>query len=184
MKKILIDMDGVLVDFVRGCFSWFNRTDIQYMDITWNLEQYFGINPGDFWNSLTYDFWANLPWHPSGRQLFANLESHFGVENLVICTSPSRTPGCIEGKMEWLKRELPLMERQFMITPQKHFAASPDRILLDDHEPNIEKFAEAGGHTVLVHQPWNKGKERLSPLGDYCPFEIFAHTVNKNGIEK
>lgn len=153
---VLLDLDGVLVDFVQGCFKHFDRTDIPYESVAWNLEsRFFPDKPAShFWSTLGYDFWANLPWTPGGRYLLNQVVHIAGQENVLFCTSPCDTKGCAEGKIEWLKQNVPEMRKQYMITNQKHFAAKGN-ILIDDHVPNCEKFIRFGGSAILYPQPWN-----------------------------
>ena len=180
-KKFLLDLDGVIVDFVRGVLKYHNRPDISYGDIQWNLENMVrpDLTPEQFWDSLGYDFWLNLPFTPTGPALFAGLASLVGTENILICTSPCRTPGSIEGKIEWLRINMPTMQRNFMVTPKKEFAASQDRILLDDNDPNIEKFAEAGGLTVQIAQPWNSGHYKLDKDFNYKVEDVLQEVAIK-----
>lgn len=153
---VMLDLDGVLVDFVRGCFKRFDRTDIEYNDIAWDLEKIFFPNmpPKYFWEHLGYEFWATLPWTPGGEYFLNQIIHVAGQENIIFCTSPCATKGCAEGKIEWLNQNVSHMKRQYMITPMKHFAAKGN-ILIDDHKPNCDKWMEHGGTAILYPQPWN-----------------------------
>lgn len=167
--KALLDMDGVVVDFVRGVLKFHDRPDISYGDITWNLETLVrpDLTPSEFWETLGYDFWVNLPFTPKGDLLTKYVLQMFGPENVCICTSPCRTKGSIEGKIDWLRQHIPELSRRFMVTPVKEFAASQDRILIDDNDENCRKFREAGGLTILVNQPWNAGRDKLDAGSNY-----------------
>lgn len=162
---LMLDMDGVIVDFVRGCFKKFDRTDIRYEDISWDLEKIFfpDAPPKHFWNQLGYEFWATLPWTPGGEYLLKQLVNIAGQDSIVICTSPCATRGCAEGKIEWINQNIPWLKRQFMITPVKHFAARGN-ILIDDHKPNIEKWQQHGGRGFLYPQPWNDSNRTMESI--------------------
>lgn len=153
--KILLDMDGVLVDFVRGAFAM-HKIAIPYAEVTWNFYQQAGIAEADFWRPLDFHFWATLSWTPTGRVFLDSLISRYGEERICFCTSPCDTIGSVEGKIEWLRRNVPRkMARNFMITPVKQFAAKGN-LLIDDSPHNCVAFKKAGGEAVMVPQPWNE----------------------------
>lgn len=179
-KKALLDMDGVVVDFVRGVLKWYG-SDVSYGDITWNLEKTVAptLEPSVFWDNLGYDFWVNLPFTPKGQLLTQYVLQMFGEENVCICTSPCRTPGSIEGKIEWIRRHIPQLQRRFMVTPVKEFAASKNRFLLDDNNENCKKFNEAGGVSILIPQPWNDRNERIDADFNFNIAEIAQELHDK-----
>jgi 5'(3')-deoxyribonucleotidase len=156
IDEALLDLDGVLVDFVRGSLAFHDKY-IPYSEVTWDFaDRVFPGEPEKFWEPLSYDFWANLPKTPQCDALVEGLIEIFGAKNICICTSPIQTPGCIDGKLEWVRRNLPkCFHRQYMICPVKHFAAASNRILIDDRDENIVDFVKAGGRGRLIPQPWN-----------------------------
>lgn len=152
-SKILLDMDGVLVNFIAGALKVHNG-HIPYSEIIWNFFTQLGIPEEEFWKPCGREFWGNLEWHAGGRELIQELMNTYGVDRIALCTSSCDTDGCIDGKMDWIRREVPFLRRNFMITPIKQFAAKGN-ILIDDSPENCKKFQAAGGQTVLVPQPWN-----------------------------
>lgn len=153
--KLLLDMDGVLVDFVAGALA-IHKKSLPYADVTWNFFKQIGIEEREFWKPCDFHFWATLDWIPQGRVFLDSLISRYGEDRICFCTSPCETIGSVEGKIEWIRRNLPRkMQRQFMITPAKQFAAKGN-VLIDDSPENCKKFEAAGGKTVLVPQPWNE----------------------------
>jgi 5'(3')-deoxyribonucleotidase len=171
-----LDLDGVLVDFVRGALAHFDRPDFLYRDVRWGIEKQLRIEPELFWSGLGFAFWANLPWGPEGKHLLALVEEIFG-ENVVLLTSPCDTPGAVEGKAAWIKREMPAYKRRFFIGPPKHLVAGPGKVLLDDHEDNVEAFAANGGHTVLAPRPWNRRRGETDEEGRFNPLDLAAELV-------
>ncbi len=152
MQVCYLDMDGVLVDFVAGAYRFFKQ---EYIPGTakWDFQKTMGIDAVTFWNSLDRRFWAALDWMPEGKDLLANLEDRF--DEIVILTSPCKTDGCMDGKLDWIKQHIPKYERQYYMGTAKSSAASPRHLLIDDYDVNIEKFAKHG-HTMLVPRSWNK----------------------------
>ena len=73
----MLDMDGVLCDFVRGSLSHHGRT-LDYNTIEWDFVNQLGMPPAEFWAPLGFDFWAGLPWTPGGRDFYDALERVVG----------------------------------------------------------------------------------------------------------
>lgn len=165
--KIALDLDGVVCSFIETARKFHQREDIPISDIRWGIEGQFGLSQKDFWDPLGRSFWANLPWTDEGPALLNGLEERFGPENIVILTSPVRTEGCVEGKMDWIRREMPAYARRFLVGPAKEFLASPSALLVDDHDTNCEKFRAAGGLAVMPPRPWNGRRGECLPGGRF-----------------
>jgi len=167
MKTIaFVDMDGVLVDFVAGVLKHFGREHIPHRDIQWGIEEQMGCTKDEFWGQLGHLFWANLPWTNEGKALLDGVRRICG-DNIVILTSPSRTPGCVDGKLDWVRREIPALADSVIMCKRKGFVAHSNAVLLDDHNKNVDEFSEAGGRTLLIPRPWNRRKDETCPLGRF-----------------
>ncbi len=90
------------------------------------------------------------PWAEELVDLCRRYVSH--LETLSACHPKS--VGAIElGERDvWLQSEFPEFWRDYSPLKQ-HFAGAG--ILIDDHEPTVERFGEAGGQAILFPQPWN-----------------------------
>lgn len=155
--KIVLDLDGVLVDLVRGMEE---RYDIKVKE--WpvgRLEEAFNMTAKQLWGNLDFDFWVNLKWHDDGQRILTKLIVEFGENNIVICTSPTLHPQAAAGKMAWIQNHLPDFNRRFLIGPAKEFLAHEQSILIDDFDYNVDKFRKHGGHAILVPRPWNSNRE-------------------------
>ncbi len=171
----VLDLDGVLVDFVRGAFALHGKS-IPMNEVTWDFPQQLGFPStwaGAFWNPLGQAFWAGLGWTNEGNSLLAALEGLFG-NRIVVATSPPLTPGAPEGKLDWIRRHMPKYDRQFHITPCKHFLAGPKRLLIDDHDGNAVAFRREGGTAVVVPRPWNGRKAETDRNGDFSVPRLVA----------
>lgn len=159
VPKILLDMDGVIVDFKRGGLGHPNAVNkVEYKDLTYQFDrQVFTDSDKDFWPLLQRDFWANLEWTTEGKSILNLCIEAVGIRNICICTKPThqKTVECVAGKLEWIKREIPALVSSFMITNVKYMAASRYSILLDDLDDNCQKFEQHGGNSIIVPQPWN-----------------------------
>jgi 5'(3')-deoxyribonucleotidase len=163
IDRILLDMDGVLVDFLGGACQLHGKTYDghphdpagQTEQKPWNIEPLFEMTAPELWNPMGRDFWFDLEPLPWCHEVVATLTAKFGEDNICLLTSPIRTDGCIDGKMDWIRKHLPQFRRQFLVGPAKQFAASPRHCLVDDHTKNVEAFKDAGGHTFLFPAPYN-----------------------------
>jgi len=163
MVKLLLDLDGTLVDFVGGAIKYHNLP-IDIYNRPENLGEFdivklSGISPQEFWEPLGYNFWLNLSWIDEGKEILELCEEVIGSENICILTSPIITSGCLQGKIDWIAREMPKYKRSFLIGPRKEFCARADNILIDDSDSNVSKFIAHGGRSILVPRPWNSQYE-------------------------
>ncbi len=114
-----------------------------------------GMDQETFWSVADLDFWKQLPVMPQAHELVAGLERLFGQDNICILSTPSKNLDCVHGKIWWLRKHFNAYGRSFLMGPKKEFCAAPNHVLVDDYDKNVEKFAAAGGHVVLVPRPWN-----------------------------
>jgi 5'(3')-deoxyribonucleotidase len=156
MPTCYLDMDGVLTDFTKAALALHGRS-IPYDEIVWDFNEQLGIPAKQFWAPMGFEFWANLDWTAEGKDILRYVERYFG-DRVVIMTSPIPNLGCAEGKLEWLRRELPSYARKFALCPVKHLTAGPGKVLIDDSDDNLYKFRVHGGKGILVPRPWNAGK--------------------------
>ena len=149
--ELMLDLDGVLVDFIGDAFR-FHGIDPDTIIDNWNIAEAAGMSSKDFWKPLGHDFWANLTWLPDGKEILQICKSWFTVENICLLTSPTLNTGCASGKLEWIQKELPDFSRQFLIGPAKRFCSNKHRILIDDGNHNIENW---DGPSILLPRNWN-----------------------------
>lgn len=159
---ILLDMDGVLVDFHTG-FAKEHGVDADkaipgHWDFVDAFPQLRVLSNDDLYKPLEFDFWSNLGWMHDGKQILQMVEDLFGRENIVLCTAPTANKGCMPGKIEWIHKNL---DRHYhkpsslMIAGAKHIAAHSGNLLIDDHDKNYQKFLAHGGKSVLLPRLWN-----------------------------
>lgn len=159
ITQILVDMDGVLVDFAGASCALHGKpgTLIDGPDIAATL----GISTNDFWepiDDLGPGFWSDLPDLPWTEDLL-NLVADYGAsDRWHIATSPSLCPFSAMGKVIWLQHRLGRGFRRYMIGSQKWLMAKPGHVLIDDNEENIRLFELHGGSGILVPQTWNSNR--------------------------
>ena len=111
---IFLDMDGVIADFVGGVLRQYGIGAVELEagngdDIFDQLD----LDPKEFWSGLGDNFFATLELYPHSKDLVAELENR--TDNLMVLSSPSRSPSSAKGKMMWLTKHFPNI-----ISDQRH----------------------------------------------------------------
>ena len=160
---ILLDMDGVITNFVGGVEKHF-KVDLSNLK-SWNMvseinkqRENLNLTTSQFWKSLHKrrgEFWVSLEPYPWARDLI-NLCLEKTKGNVTIVTSPSMATSCASGKTYWLARHYPSLVRKLLIGPEKHLMAKPNHVLIDDSDSNIDNFKSYGGKVIIFPQKWNK----------------------------
>lgn len=161
MLQVLLDMDGVLVDFVSGALKLHgvggSIEEVYANNLgSWSLPEILDIDSSDFFSPMEYAFWANLDWMPDGGSILKMVEDRFGQKNITLWTSPTHNKGCRAGKLSWVERHLPKYYRNnIIIHGKKWLAANPTNLLIDDADSNHTAFLQKQGKSVLVSRIWN-----------------------------
>lgn len=180
ISTILVDMDGVLVDFVSAALK---RHGVTFDQIEphwvkgpegWDLWKpvcevkqipYEGFGH-QFWKPIhrDADFWSNLQQYSWTDELIRHIE-HV-CPNWHISTSPSQCPSSYAGKIASFQKMFPHRALSYLhLNPNKFMKAKPGVVLIDDSDANCNKFKSAGGHAVLFPQRWNTLHEVTTPQG-------------------
>lgn len=160
--KCLIDVDGVVANFVEGCCRLYGKKPEQWPVGEYAFPHAMLGEPSEdaVWSriaNLKSDFWYNLPILPDAYQIVHACEELFGIENCAFLTSPPKSsPWAATGKIQWIQNYFPKYARRILIGSCKEFCAHKDSILVDDYSVNITKFKKHGGHGVLVPRRWNE----------------------------
>lgn len=192
IDSVLIDMDGVANTFHKHVFAFFNlpySDDLSYpTECGWDivsaankLAGYERFTSSTFWNSITREVWATIPISPEFDFICSWAEIQVGRDNVHFLTSPTLSPECVAGKLEWIQQFAPeWMRRQFLIGPSKHLCAKSTTLLIDDSDKNVIKFEGCGGQSILVPRPWNSlhGRDPISVLSEQ--FKRFNHANSTN----
>ncbi len=177
MPKIFLDLDDVLNDFTLptlrdlGCpieaDEWEKYPAHLGFDMVGAANELCGesrFTPQSLWRSVTREMWANRPVSRAAGDLIDLAAKLVGQENVAILTSPTRDADCAAGKMEWVQNFCPYwMQRQTLIGACKYMCASPDAILIDDADHNIDAWQQHGGIGVLWAKPWNRRRGEYPP---------------------
>lgn len=156
---ILVDMDGVLCDFM-GPAVRLHDFDAEKVQSEWPSGEFdvckvLGIAPMKFWERIDrqgFRFWESLPEYQWTQELIGIVNCH----EFVIASCPSWSPDSSSGKVGWLHKKFGRSFRAYMLGQRKELLAGPGRVLIDDNEDNCRKFVMAGGDAILFPRPWNR----------------------------
>ena len=187
---VYCDMDGVLVNFVKGAVNAVNKAlesppeglselaaevinELGRNFVTAkDLEKYTPTGSkkaSEFMYRVVEDdvnFWATLEWNPEGKKLWEGIKRC----NVTILTSPMDKRGklgSLEGKRIWLENNLGLSNiREVIFEHDKFLHASKEgeaNVLFDYFMSKIGPWRENGGHGFHFQ---DNAKEALEFLGE------------------
>jgi len=172
---IFCDLDGCLTDFEK-----------KFREIPTNRK---GLNPTEYdkihgkfsmWKLIDnegVEWWSDMEWMPDGKKLWEYI-SQFNVK---ICSSPSRQPDSLKGKIIWIRRELGIDQESATISPKlrrweedskiilnsekflfnKRF---PNSILIDDTPNQVDNWRRNGGGIAILHKSADETIKELSKI--------------------
>jgi 5'(3')-deoxyribonucleotidase len=162
-KTILLDVDGVVADFLGHVHFYLRRnftSDLvdpdQYTE--WDfIATHLTDQQRRFTEYLlsSEDFWQKIPVMPSARYAVdcfnaAEMDVHF-------VTSPYKTCfGWADVRRDWLKRNLGVQNDHIHVSGSKHIYNGA--VFVDDKPQNIHAWAEAnpGGKAFLFEHSYNR----------------------------
>lgn len=151
MVEVFLDLDGVLVDLVKGLCKYhqvvnpledpknYGRYDIRHM---------IGVSQESFWGVLDHDFWLDLDWTPFGPSILTEVLKYVPMEQVTILTAPTGFPHCVDGKISWINKHLPKFN--YFVGRKKAVIAGFNKLLVDDHDDNVDEWVAAGGPAIQV----------------------------------
>lgn len=151
--KIMLDCDGVIVDFIRGVEQLYGK--VNWIPGEYRIHKVYGMSFHEFWKNIDDDFILHLEYT---REHFDIMRILRGMD-VTILTAPVAKG--IYGRYLWIKKYLPgfYRNRKYLIGPDKSACANPDSLLIDDSDKNCEDFRKAGGNAILVPRMWNQDHE-------------------------
>ena len=168
INEIMVDLDGVLVNFDRGIFEIIKEyaEDKKMLDILSSADQenVLNMNKGlkkesdirmilknksykDTVRILIFNnpkWWEELHMHDDGQDLW----DYFKQYNPIILTSSFGRTNSDPGKRKWVHKHLGVHVKCIIIN-EKGELANHDCVLIDDRREIAENFIEAGGNAIL-----------------------------------
>ena len=159
-KRILLDMDGVLVNFSRAACKAHGREG--HIPKCFNFFKHeWGMSTSHFWNVIDNidNFWLNLEKFPWTDDLLNYL--HKNQLEYTICTSPSLSSKAASEKIEWMRKHINPQFKNFLIGRQKYLMSNPNHLLIDDSERNCAEYV---GPHILFPSSENRNRHVQDPL--------------------
>ncbi len=149
MKRISVDMDGVLADV----YSQFITMHAAEFGKILSIAEMNGIPEASvFPNERKYvnskGFFLNAPVIKDSREVLSKLNDYF---KLFIVSAAMEFPNSLVEKQLWLNKHFPFIGWQQMVFCGSKEIIKAD-IMIDDHFKNLDFFT---GQTILFTQPHN-----------------------------
>jgi 5'-nucleotidase len=149
MKRIAIDMDGVLADTTRQFLDWHEReTGVRLPD-----DRVIGKKESEAFPNVynwvnTEGFFRNLPLVAGGPEVVKKLNENYEV---FIVSAATEFPSSLTDKQAWLSEHFPFISWRNIVFCGSKTIIQAD-IMIDDHFKNLDVF---GGKTFLFTAPHN-----------------------------
>jgi hypothetical protein len=142
--KIYCDLDGVLVDLKNGLM---NQFDVDSPLSREEIDEY--LNDLKNEDGDLKDFFANLPWTKTGKNLWNYLTPYEPF--ILTAANHKQNPDIVAGKYDWCSNHLNLPKNKIIMEKEKQKYAGPKKILIDDMSENIKNWEDSGGIGILHH---------------------------------
>lgn len=149
MKRIAVDMDGVLADV----YEQFFLLDEQHTGRRKTREEVNGVLELEAFelgreHVLSDDFFRTAPVMQDSQKILAQLNQHYEI---FIVSSATEFPKSLAEKQAWLGEHFPFISWKQMVFCGSKTIVQAD-IMIDDHFKNLNHF---NGQTILFTQPHN-----------------------------
>lgn len=148
MKKVYVDLDGVLADFDHGIYNLMGKYPLENNNSPSDL-----IADAEMWKAIidVGNFYADLRVCDDAMKLWDYITSKYDTEILTAVPSRFSIPRAEEQKREWVAKHLG-SDVKMNIGPyskdKKNFA-KPGYLLIDDRADNIDGWIKNGGTGIL-----------------------------------
>ena len=150
MKRIAVDMDGVLADV----FAQFIQYHFKDTGETKTIQDALGKTeiepfPNAAQHLYSKGFFRSLPVIPGSQEVLEKLNKNY---DLFIVSAATEFPQCLHEKQAWLNEHFPFIGWEQMVFCGSKTIITAD-IMIDDHFKNLDPFQ---GETILFNQPHNQ----------------------------
>ena len=149
MKRILVDMDGVLVDVYSRFFELYKEATGRSMQ----MKDIIGLKEAEaFPEQLKWvdspGFFRNMPVMKDSQMVLKRLNEKYDV---IVASMATEFPQSLTDKMLWLTDHFPFISwKQVVFCGRKNIIEAD--IMIDDHLKNLDNFK---GKTYIFTQPHN-----------------------------
>lgn len=163
--RILLDVDGVLGDFVTEVVEFCNKYERTLGSLGWTPDN---VTEFDILRALKCehlqarldlhmaesDFCRHMPVYDGAPDFVAQLR---GLGEVVIVTSPySAVPTWSHARLAWLEEHFSIPKHDVIFAKRKELIRGD--VLIDDKTENCEAFNRASSYrgAILFDRPWNQ----------------------------
>jgi 5'(3')-deoxyribonucleotidase len=163
MTRILIDVDGVLLDFVGALCTQLKARGFDYSPsdiVHWELRESLSIEATRtaFQIMAEPGFCHAIPWYEGASEFFQALQRE-GEAHVV--TAPASGPSWMHERKNALTSGGFPWDRVHFVSGKWKYLIQGD-VLIEDHPANAVAWLDAnpGGIAVLIDRPWNQPSAR------------------------
>jgi 5'-nucleotidase len=159
MKRILVDMDGVLADVYHRFFELHKKETGEQK----TLEEIIGFKEGEAFPGVarwveTPGFFRSIPVMPDSQRVLKLLNESYDI---VVVSMATEFPTSLTDKQLWLHEYFPFISwRQIVFCGDKNLIKAD--IMIDDHFKNLDNFT---GETIMFIQPHNMNMKKTRHRG-------------------
>jgi 5'-nucleotidase len=149
MKRILIDMDGVLADVYSRFFELYEQETGQKK----TMEEIIGFKEGEAFPEVyrwveTPGFFRTMPVMPDSQRVVKLLNEKYEI---IVVSMATEFPVSLTDKQLWLNEHFPFISwKQVVFCGNKSLIKAD--LMIDDHFKNLDNFE---GETIMYIQPHN-----------------------------
>ena len=154
MKKLLVDCDGVVSNFVLEVANTF-RLPPTFQPSGWEIWSDCKVSETAFWETIRAmgtDFWEWMEEYETASIFMKSLKSV--CPNIFLCSSPVKDEAAYAGRAAW-SLHTSFEHSGLLLVDAKSKFADKDTMLIDDKVKACKSFVTAGGEAVIYPRPWN-----------------------------
>lgn len=177
--RIFLDVDGVLANFVGASGKLFGHTHDEVDEYAY-YKSLLGLSSTQFWDGIRAhspvqgSFWREIEPYPWCRDLHTLCNTYGPV---TLLTAPPGTVredkrNMLVGRTDWIHDHFGETYDEYFIGIKKERFASPDAVLIDDLDHNIDFWTKAGGKAILFPHRWNANRHLVGDQMGYVKAQL------------
>jgi 5'-nucleotidase len=167
MKRILVDMDGVLADVYHRFLDLHEKESGVRLD----LKSIIGLKEAEAFPNLlnwvnTPGFFRGMPLMTNSQRVLKRLNENYEV---IVTSMATEFPISLTDKQLWLEEHYPFISWKQLVFCGRKELINGD-LMIDDHFKNLDNFS---GETLLFTQPHNMNvtETRHTRVGSWTEIE-------------
>lgn len=172
ITRIACDLDGVIVDLNTALNAESGDAAAKIPD-----GQMYSSSPDDeklFQQAMHRDdFWQSLKVYAEAGSFVTDLQD---LAPTFFLSRALPAPSCWAGKQAWASYHFPWIPL-FLTGAKKACIATPEILLVDDSDGEVDAWRKAGGRAVLFPRRWNSDHQQYAVL-QADPRQLYLHVLN------